>query len=71
MEIVLNYLQNEKHPHIKSILILLLHDVVESDPKRWWDVLALVPIDVFVRIIKLSKPDVTIVTEMRKFFITH
>lgn len=68
IEIVLDYIKNSSRPHPKSIIVLLLHDVLESAPQRWRDLLALVPIDIFVRVLKLSKPDKKTSQEIYQFF---
>ncbi len=64
----MGYIENIEKPDPKSIETLLLHDVLESTPERWWDLLALVPIDIFVRVLKLSKLDKKTSQEICQFF---
>ena len=68
IEIVEEYIQRTVIPHWKSILVLLLHDTLEAAPHRWWEVFQSVPIDIFIRILKLSKLKRKVRNEIFDFF---
>ncbi len=55
IEIVLEYISQESYPNWKNITVLILHDTLESHPERWQEVFDIVPLDIFCRIVKLSK----------------
>ena len=57
----------EKNPHWKSLLVILLHDTLETQPERFREVFDIVPLDVFCRVVKLSKLSPTIRREIQQF----
>jgi len=66
--IVQEYIKNTDSPNPRSITVLLLHDVVESSPESWWELLATFPIDIVYRVLKLSKPKKETCKEMSEYF---
>lgn len=68
IEIVLDYMRHTSKPHPKSIIVLLLHDTIESKSDCWQELISILPIDIFVRVLKLSKPDKKTSQEIYQFF---
>lgn len=67
LDIAQQEISQEEFPHWKSILTLILHDTLESHPSRFLEVFEIVPSDVFVRILKLSKLSSTTRREIHEF----
>lgn len=67
IEIVLEYINQKRYPNWKSIIVLLLHDTLESHPERWQEILDIVPLDIFFRILKLSQLSEEIRGEIKDF----
>lgn len=64
-------IKEENQPHWKSIVTLLLHDTLESHPTRFREIFDIVPIDVFGRILKLSKFSPTTRIEIQDFLVEY
>lgn len=71
IEIALEEIEEENHPHWKSLLVYILHDTLESHPSRFREIFEIVPLDVFCRIVKLSKLSPVIRTEIQEFLFDH
>lgn len=71
IEIALQEIEEEKYPHWKSLLVYILHDTLETAPARFREIFEIVPLDVFCRIVKLSKLSPVIRIEIQEFLFDH
>ena len=75
MEIVDDILCREKEVNWRTIVVMLLHDVLESNPACFRDIFDQFPIDIFFRVLKLSKISLKnrkeIVNFIQKFLQEH
>lgn len=71
MEIAIDEIKQQEYPNWKSILTLILHDTLETHPSRFRDIFDIVPLDVFCRIVKLSKLSDKYRIEIQHFLFDH
>lgn len=69
LEIALEEIDQENYPNWKSILVYITHDTLETHPSRFREIFDIVPLDVFCRIVKLSKLSPNTRIEIQDFLV--